>query len=188
MQNVLAITGRITRDPELKSMNGGELSYCNFSLAVTRDFKEKRTGEYETDFIDCVAWRQSANYLGQYGGKGDTVSVVGRLQIDNWEDDQGVKRRSAKVQVQNLYIVSRKEDRQNNADNGGGYGSTNKGYGGNNGGGGSGYGGGGGYGGQTTTSPESRYAKQQDGTQGNDTAVGDQYECLTSEDEGNLPF
>ena len=88
--------GRLTRDPELRRTQTGT-PVASFSLAVDRDFKDKSTGERATDFIDVVAWRQTAEFVTRYFAKGRMAVVEGRLQIRDWTDRDGGKRRSAEI-------------------------------------------------------------------------------------------
>lgn len=99
--NKIMIMGRIVRDLELRRTNSG-VSVISMTLAVDRDFKGKN-GEKETDFIDVVAYRNTAEFLSKYFGKGRMAVVEGRLQIREWEKD-GVKRRSAEVIAENVYF------------------------------------------------------------------------------------
>ena len=101
MLNRITLVGRLVRDPEHRRTGSGT-SLCNFTLAVDRDFKDQN-GEKGTDFIDCVAWRQSADFVGKYLTKGSMAAVSGRLQIDNYTDKDGNKRKSAKVNCDNVY-------------------------------------------------------------------------------------
>ena len=114
MLNRIIIMGRLTRDPELRRTQSG-LAVTSFSLAVDRDFKNQ-SGEKETDFIDVVAWRQTAEFVCNYFSKGRMAVVEGRLQIRDWKDRDGNNRRSAEVQADNVYFGDSKRD---NA--GGGY-------------------------------------------------------------------
>ena len=94
--------GRMTRDPELRTSQSG-LSICTFTLAVDRDHQAKDSNEKKTDFIDCVAWRQTADFVNKYFSKGSMAIVLGTLQIDSYQKD-GENRRSAKVSVENIYF------------------------------------------------------------------------------------
>ena len=85
--NHVVITGRLTKDPEIRKTQSN-LSVCSFTVAVNRRMKNEQ-GEYDADFINCVAWRQSADFLGQYGKKGDIVSVEGMIQTRNYEGKTG---------------------------------------------------------------------------------------------------
>ena len=108
MLNKIFIMGRLTRDPELRRTQSGT-AVTSFSLAVDRDFKSQ-SGEKETDFIDVVAWRQTAEFVARYFTKGRMAVVSGRLQIRNWQDKEGNKRRSAEVVADNVYFGESKRD------------------------------------------------------------------------------
>lgn len=108
--NKIIIMGRIVRDIELRRTNSG-VSVVSLTLAVDRDFKNQ-SGEKETDFIDVVAYRNTAEFLSKYFGKGRMAVVEGRLQIREWEKD-GVKRRSAEVVAENVYFGDSKRDSDN---------------------------------------------------------------------------
>lgn len=103
MLNKIMIMGRLTRDPELRHTGTGT-PVASFTLAVDRDFKDKATGDRATDFIDCVAWRQTGEFISRYFTKGRMAVVEGRLQIRDWTDKDGGKRRSAEVVVDNAYF------------------------------------------------------------------------------------
>ena len=108
MLNRIIIMGRLTRDPELRRTQNGT-AVTSFSLAVDRDFKNKETGETGVDFIDCVAWRSTAEFVNNYFTKGRMAVVEGRLQIRDWTDKDGGKRRSAEVVADNVYFGDRRE-------------------------------------------------------------------------------
>ena len=114
MLNKIIIMGRLTRDPELRRTQSG-LPVTSFSLAVDRDFKGQN-GERETDFIDVVAWRATAEFVSKYFTKGRMAVVEGRLQLRDWTDRDGNKRRAAEVVAENVYFGESKRDGQ-----GGGY-------------------------------------------------------------------
>ena len=101
MLNKIVLMGRLTRDPELRKTQS-DTPVCSFSLAVDRDYK--RDGEKETDFIDIVAWRSTADFVSKYFTKGRMAVVEGRLQIRDWTDKEGGKRRSAEVIADNVYF------------------------------------------------------------------------------------
>lgn len=103
MLNHIVLMGRLTRDPELRRTGSG-IAVASFSLAVDRDFGSRETGEKETDFIDIVAWRNTAEFVSKYFTKGRMAVVSGRLQIRNWNDKDGNKRRSAEVVADNCYF------------------------------------------------------------------------------------
>ena len=110
MLNKIIVMGRLTRDPELRRTQSG-LSVAGFSLAVDRDFKDKQTGEKATDFIDIVTWRQTAEFVCKYFAKGRMAVVEGRLQMRDWTDKEGNKRRIAEVVADNIYFGdSKRED------------------------------------------------------------------------------
>ena len=108
MLNKIFIMGRLTRDPELRRTQSGT-PVTSFSLAVDRDYKTQ-SGEKETDFIDVVAWRATAEFVAKYFTKGRMAVVSGRLQIRNWQDKEGNKRRSAEVVADNVYFGDSKRD------------------------------------------------------------------------------
>ena len=109
MLNHITIMGRLTRDPEMRSTQSG-VAVASFTLAVDRDFGGKDGGEKQTDFIDCTAWRHTAEFVSKYFTKGRMAVVSGRLQIDNYTDNDGSKRRSAKVIADNIYFGDSKKD------------------------------------------------------------------------------
>ena len=158
MLNKIFIMGRLTRDPELRRTQAGT-PVASFSLAVDRDFKDKNTGERATDFIDVVAWRQTAEFVSRYFTKGRMAVVEGRLQIRDWTDKEGGKRRSAEVVADQVYFGDSKRD-----SDGGGYG--NSGY------------ASGGYSAPAAPAAPSGYGAP---------SGGDQFAEL-SDDDGELPF
>jgi len=103
MLNKIIVMGRLTRDPELRQTPNG-VNVASFSIACDRDFKDKSTGEKQTDFIDVVAWRNTADFVSRFFTKGRMAVVEGRLQIRNWEDQSGNKRRTAEVVAENIYF------------------------------------------------------------------------------------
>ena len=110
MLNHITIMGRLTRDPEIRYTQS-QTPVASFTLAVDRDFGGRDGGEKQTDFIDCVAWRQTAEFVSKYFTKGSMAVVSGRLQIRDWTDREGGKRRSAEVVVDNMYFgESRRRD------------------------------------------------------------------------------
>ena len=108
MLNKIFIMGRLTRDPELRRTQSGT-AVTSFSLAVDRDFKSQ-SGEKETDFIDVVAWRSTAEFVAKSFTKGRMAVVEGRLQIRDWKDKDGNNRRSAEVIAENIYFGDSKRD------------------------------------------------------------------------------
>ena len=103
MLNHITIMGRLTRDPELRRTGSG-LAVAGFTLAVDRDYAPKDGAERECDFISCVAWRQTAEFVSKYFGKGRMAVVSGRLQVRSWTDMDGTKRRTTEVVVENVYF------------------------------------------------------------------------------------
>ena len=129
MLNHIVIMGRLTRDPELRRTGSG-IAVASFTVAVDRDFGGRDGGERETDFIDCVAWRQTGEFVSKYFTKGSMIVVSGRLQIRNWTDKEGGKRRSAEVVADNVYFgESTRSNDGGSYSNGSSYGGNN--YGGN---------------------------------------------------------
>jgi len=103
MLNHITIMGRLTRDPELRYTQS-QTPVASFTLAVDRDFGGRDGSDKQTDFIDCVAWRQTAEFVNKFFTKGSMAVVSGRLQIRDWTDRDGGKRRSAEVVVDNMYF------------------------------------------------------------------------------------
>lgn len=114
MLNKIVIMGRLTHDPEMRQTGSGT-SVTSFSLAVERDYSGRDGGEKQTDFIDVVAWRHTAEFVDKYFTKGDMAAVVGRLQIRDWMDKDGNKRRSAEVVADSVYFGGSKR-RETDAD------------------------------------------------------------------------
>jgi single-strand DNA-binding protein len=108
MLNHIVLMGRLTRDPELRRTASG-LAVASFSVAVDRDFPNKQTGERETDFINCVAWRQTGEFVSKYFSKGSMIVVSGRLQMRKWVDDSGNNRTTAEVVADNVYFGESKK-------------------------------------------------------------------------------
>ena len=132
MLNHIVIMGRLARDPELRRTGSG-IAVTSFRLAVDRDFAPKDGGERETDWIDCVACRQTGEFVSKYFTKGRMAVVSGRLQIRNWTDKDGNKRSSAEVVADNVYFGdSKRDDHAGSAY--GGYSAPAQNYGGSNGG------------------------------------------------------
>ena len=113
MLNHIDLMGRLTRDVGLRTTQSG-VSVASFTLACDRDFGG-RDGEKETDFIDCVAWRSTADFAAKYFSKGRMAVVSGRLQIRPWTDKEGNKRYSTEVAVENMYFGDSKPDGKKNA-------------------------------------------------------------------------
>lgn len=131
MLNHIVIMGRLTRDPELRRTGSG-ISVASFTLAVDRDYKPDG-GERETDFIDCVAWRNTGEFVSKYFAKGCMAVVDGRLQIRAWNDKDGNKRRTAEIVADHVYFGDSKKEGDAAGNTYGGayganYGSTVPGY------------------------------------------------------------
>ena len=101
MLNKIILMGRLTRDPELRRTGSGT-AVTSFSLAVDRDYKSQN-GERETDFIDIVAWRSTAEFVSKYFTKGRMAVVEGRLQVRDWTDKDGARRRTTEVVADSVY-------------------------------------------------------------------------------------
>lgn len=168
MLNKVFIMGRLARDPELRHTQSGT-AVASFTLAVDRDFKDRSTGERATDWIDVVAWRQTGEFVSRFFTKGRMAVVEGRLQIRDWTDKDGNKRRSAEVVADQVYFGDSKRD----GDGGGFSGGYSQG----------GYSQGGyqqgNHGGYPAPASPSGY--------GAPPADGDQFAELT-DDDGELPF
>lgn len=169
MLNHIVLMGRLTRDPELRRTQSG-VPVVSFSLAVDHDIPNKETGERGVDFIDIVAWRQTAEFVSRFFTKGRMAVVSGRLQIRNWTDNTGNKRRAAEVVADNVYFGDSKRD----GDNGGSYGGSYA---------GSYSGGNGGY---AAPAPASGYAGQSSAPASPPQMAGDY--AVLEDDDNELPF
>ena len=109
MLNQIVIMGRLGKDPELRRTQSG-VAVATFNVAVDRDFKDKATGQRATDWITCVAWRGTAEFVEKCFSKGSLAVVSGRLQMRDWTDKDGNKRISAEVQVESIYFGGSKRD------------------------------------------------------------------------------
>lgn len=101
--NKIVVMGRLTRDPELRQTPSG-VSVTSFTVACDRDFRDKQSGERGTDFIDVVAWRQTGEFVANYFTKGRMAVVEGRLQMRDWTDKDGNKRRNAEIVADHIYF------------------------------------------------------------------------------------
>ena len=120
MLNQISVQGRLVRDPELRRTNSGK-AVTSFTLACDRDFKNQQTGEKEVDFIECVAWGGTAEMVEKYFRKGQMAVATGRLQLRDWTDKNGQKRRTAEILVNSVYFCGSKESgtqASSGADNG----------------------------------------------------------------------
>ena len=168
MLNHIVIMGRLARDPELRRTGSG-IAVTSFRLAVDRDFAPKDGGERETDWIDCVAWRQTGEFVSKYFTKGRMAVVSGRLQIRNWTDKDGNKRSSAEVVADNVYFGdSKRDDHAGSAY--GGYSAPAQNYGGSN-------------GGYSAPAPAGSY-----GSYGAPTSAQASDFAMLEEDDAQLPF
>ena len=146
MLNHIVIMGRLVRDPELRRTGSG-VAVASFRVAVDRDFAPKDGGERKADFIDCVAWRQTGEFISKYFAKGRMIVVDGRLEMRDWTDKDGNKRTSAEIVVANAYFGDSKRDGD----------SGNSSYGGSTYGGNSSYGNNNSYGGNSYSAPAPNY-------------------------------
>ena len=112
MLNHITIMGRLVRDVELRRTNSG-VAVANFTLAVERDYTGKDNNEKETDFIDCIAWRGTGEFVSKHFTKGRMACVSGRLEMRDWTDKEGNKRRNAEINVANIYFADSKPAAQN---------------------------------------------------------------------------
>ena len=127
MLNHIVLMGRLTRDVELRRTGSG-VAVASFTIACDRDFSGKDGGEKETDFIDVVAWRNTAEFASKYFTKGRMAVVSGRLQIRNWTDKEGNKRRTAEVVADNVYFGDSKKEESSGTSYGQQNGGTYGGY------------------------------------------------------------
>ena len=171
MLNHIVIMGRLTREPELRRTGSG-IAVASFTVAVDRDFGGRDGGEKETDFIDCVAWRSTGEFVSKYFTKGSMIVVSGRLQIRSWTDKDGNKRRTAEVVADNCYFGESKRSSENshggNAYGGNSYGGS---YGNNN------------YGGSSYNAPAPSYG----GYSAPAAAPASDFAML-EDDDAQLPF
>ena len=109
MLNHITIMGRLTRDPEMRRTGSG-IAVTSFTVAVERDYSGKDGGERKVDFIECVAWRQTAELISKYFSKGRMIVVDGRLELRDWTDKDGNKRRTTEIIASNVYFCDSKKD------------------------------------------------------------------------------
>ena len=115
MLNHITIMGRLTRDPELRTTQAG-VSVTSFTVAVDRDFGGRDGGERQTDFIDCVAWRSTGEFVSKYFHKGSMIVVSGRLQSRKWQDRDGNNRTSREINADNVYFGESRRDGDSSRD------------------------------------------------------------------------
>ena len=108
MLNHIEIMGRLTRDPELRRTGGG-IAVASFTVAVDRDYKAG-DGEKKTDFFNCVAWRQTGEFVSKYFKKGSMIVAAGRMEMREWTDREGAKRISWEMNVENAYFGEGKKE------------------------------------------------------------------------------
>ena len=116
MLNHIVIMGRLTRDPELRTTQSG-VSVTSFTVAVDRDFGGRDGGERQTDFVDCVAWRQTGEFVSKYFHKGSMIVVSGRLQSRKWQDREGNNRVNWEINADNVYFGESRRDGESSRDN-----------------------------------------------------------------------
>ena len=109
MLNNITLMGRLVRDPEMRRTQSNK-AVASFSMAVERDFNDQATGEKATDFIDLVAWGNTAEFLGKYFIKGQMICVKGRLQTRTWEDRDNNKRKAVEVVAEHIYFADSKKE------------------------------------------------------------------------------
>lgn len=109
MLNKIVIMGRLVSNPELRRTQSGT-GVASFTIACERDFPDKHSGEKETDFLDCVAWHKTADFVNQYFSKGRMAVVSGRLQIRSWRDKDENPRKTAEIVVENIYFADSKKE------------------------------------------------------------------------------
>lgn len=103
MLNTVSIMGRLVKDPELKTTKSG-VSTASFTIAVERDYKGKDDAERQSDFFDCIAWRQTAEFVNKYFSKGNLIVINGKLQTETWEAQDGTKRKKTSIVADNVYF------------------------------------------------------------------------------------
>ncbi len=109
--NKAIIIGNLVKDPELRTTQSN-LSVCSFTVAVNRRFKNKEGG-YDTDYINIVAWRQTAEFVAKYFSKGSKIALVGSIQTRSWEDEQGQRRYATEVVTDEVYFADSKRQADN---------------------------------------------------------------------------
>lgn len=177
MLNHITIMGRLARDPELRRTGSG-VAVASFTVGVERDFPDSQTGKKEMDWIECVAWRNTGEFVSKYFTKGRMIAVSGRLQIRSWTDKEGNKRKSAEVIADNCYFGDSKNTNDNApASTGNTYGSS--------------YGGGGAYSDTMAEIERQRNNNSYSGGYGGGYSAT-QYQqgefAMLEDDDGNLPF
>ena len=126
MLNHIVVMGRLVRDPELRRTGSG-VAVATFRVAVDRDYVPKDGGERRADFIDCVAWRATGEFISKYFSKGRMIVVDGRLEMRDWTDKEGNKRTSAEINVANAYFGDSRRDSEGTSNYSNSY-NNNSGY------------------------------------------------------------
>ena len=126
MLNSVQLIGRFTRDPELRTTQSG-VSTCSFTIAVDRNFV-RQGEERKADFINCVAWRQTAEFITRYFKKGNLIALEGSIQTRNWDDNEGKRHYVTEVVVERTHFVESKRDAANGSGDGYGGGYSGGGY------------------------------------------------------------
>lgn len=106
--NAFVGMGRLTKDPELRNTSSN-VSVCNFTIAINRRFKDA-SGNYQADFLPCIAWRQTGEFIAKYFRKGAMIGVVGTVQTRNWDDTEGKKHYATEVIVEQAHFCGSKQD------------------------------------------------------------------------------
>jgi single-strand DNA-binding protein len=118
--NKIILVGRLTKDPELKTTSTTGTSVTNFTVAVNRNYKNK-DGKYDADFLPCVAYRATADFVNKFFKKGNLISVEGRVQVRNYDAQDGTKRYVTEVIVENVEFVGGKNENTSGSGNNGYY-------------------------------------------------------------------
>ena len=171
MLNHITIMGRLTRDPEVRYTQS-QVPVASFTVAVDRDFQSRDGGERQTDFINCVAWRQTAEFVNKYFHKGSMAVVSGRLQMRQYQDRDGNNRTAAEVVVDNIYFGESRRDSDNRSSDS--YSSGNS-YGGNS------------YQNNSYSNSNSSYSRGYEAPRAAAPAPASPFAEL-SDDDGELPF
>lgn len=108
--NKVELLGRLTKEPEVRYTQTNNTMVVNFTLAVNRRFAKE--GEQQADFINCVAWSKTAEFVNKYFNKGQQVAVVGRVQTRNWEDDNGQKHYATEIVAEEVYFADSKKEEE----------------------------------------------------------------------------
>lgn len=111
--NKVILMGNLTRDPEVRQMQTSNIAHCTFTIAVQRRFKSQ-DGQTKTDFINCVAWRTTAEFIGKYFSKGNKILVTGSLQVRDYENNEGKKVYVTEVIVDDAEFCNSKSDSDSN--------------------------------------------------------------------------